>query len=272
MYISACCLKSSSFFIRFRREQSVDLVVYVVLFVKMAAPEEKQLYDVAPSQCLHVDSTSSDNAAQASSDSPDQPSQCLDVVCTPSDNAAESSGDSTNQPDKHVRCILAKVRDKFKINFDQIVADLSDKSLLNAAVTEREMYNVLQPVLERRRLTRMFLTPRQDKKLTQTLPIYSQHEQLSKATSHLERVGPICFTGCCSPSLTMDKKSLGLIQRYRSTLRLGDRVKCIVKLQDSYVDCLHLKVVKSTTCKEHPLQLIDAPLHTTVARVGSRFG
>ena len=272
MYISACCSKIKLIFIRFRREQSVDLVVNVVLFVRMAAPEEKQLFDVAVSQCLHVVSTSSDNAAQASSDSPDKPRQCLDVVSTPSDNAAESSGDSTNQPDKPVRCILANVRDKFKIIFDQIVADLSDRSLINVAMTEREMYYVLQPVLERKRLTRVFLTPRQGKKLTQTLPIYSQHEQFRKATSHLEREGQICFTGCCSPSLTMDEKSLGLIQRYRSTLRLGDRVKCIVKLQDSYVDCLHLKVVKSTTCKEHPLQLIDAPLHTTVSRAGSRFG
>eukprot|EP00117_Sycon_ciliatum_P043232 scpid99710/ scgid31336/ len=223
----------------------------------MAALEEKQLFDVAVSQCLHVVSTSSDNAAQASSDSPDKPRQCLDVVSSPSDNAAESSGDSTNQPDKPVRCVLANVRDKFKIVFDQIVADLSDRSLINVAVTEREMFNVLQSVLEKRRLTRMFLTPRQDKKLTQTLPIYSQHEQLSKATSHLERVGPICFTGCCSPSLTVDEGSLRRIRRYKTILRLGDRVHCTARL--IYSSSLtvgsyyRLNVIKSRTCKEHPL-------------------
>ena len=57
-------------------------MVNFVLFVKMTTPEEKQLYDVASSQCLDGVPTSSDNVAEPSIDSPVQPNQCLDVVCT----------------------------------------------------------------------------------------------------------------------------------------------------------------------------------------------
>ena len=205
--------------------------------VNMAEFEEKECCDTKLSQCVGVRSTSSDNNVKASSDSP-----------------------NNDEGEKPV-CILAVSRDKFGIVFDKIVSELSDKSFLNLALTERKMFEDLQPAM-RKRQTRMWMTPRQDKTCIQTLTIYSHGDQLDKAMNHLiyqER--PICFTGCCSPSLTMDEDSLRLIQRYKTISRLADRVHCTVRaIYSSYFtvgSCLHLKVIKSRTCKEHPLQLFS---------------
>ena len=157
-------------------------------------------------------------------------------------------------------CILAVCRDRFGIVLDKIVRELSDRSFLDLALTERKMFEDLQPAL-RKRQTRMLMTPRRDTTFRQALTIYSHPEQFNRATSHLVRGEPICFTGCCSPSLTVDKESVRLIQRYKTILRLGDRVNCTVQLlySSNFAAALHLQVVKSKTCKEHPLQLICEP-------------
>ena len=108
------------------------------------------------------------------------------------------------------------------------------------------------------------MTPRQDKTIIQTLTIYSHREQLDKAMYHLARDRPICFTGCCTPSLTVDEGSLRLIRRYKTISRLGDMVHCTVRLIFSsnltVGSYWHLKVIKSRTCRQHPLQLICEPL------------
>ena len=187
-------------------------------------------------------------------------SQCVAVVSTSSDNNIKASSDSPgrDQEEKPV-CTLAVFRDRFGIVLDKIVRELSDRSFLNLVLTERKMFEDLQPAL-RKRQTRMFMTPRQDTTFRQALTIYSHPEQFNKATSHLMRGEPICFTGCCSPSLTVDEASLRLIRRYKTILRLGDRVNCTVRLlySSNFPPAwhLHLQVVKSKTCKEHPLQLI----------------
>ena len=205
----------------------------------MAEFEEKECCDTKLSQCVAVVSTSCDNNVKASSDS--------------------QVKDQEDKPE----CILAEFRDRFGIVFDTIVRELSDRSFLNIALTERKMFEDLQPAL-RKRQTRMLMTPRQDTTFRQTLPIYGHREQYDKAIIHLRFVGPICFTGCCSPSLTVDEESLRRIRRYKHCLRLGDSVRCTVQLLDISVPrnvChLHLKVVKSQTCEEHPLQLMYVPL------------
>ena len=203
----------------------------------MAEFEEKECCDTKRSQCFAVVSTSSETNVKASSDSP-----------------------HNDQEEKPV-CILAECRDRFGIVFDIIVSELSDRSFLNLALTERKMYENLQHAL-RKRQTRMFMTPRQGKMFIQTLTISSHREQFYKAMYHLARGGPICFTGCCTPSLTVDEELLRLIRRYKTILRLGDRVNCTVQLlySSNFAADLHLQVVKSKTCKEHPLQLICEPL------------
>ena len=204
----------------------------------MAEFEEKECCDTKRSQCVAVVSTSSETNVKASSDySP-----------------------HIDQEEKAV-CILAESRDRFGIVFDTIVSELSDRSFLNLALTERKMFENLQHTL-RKRQTRMFMTPRQDKTFIQTLTISSHREQFYKAMYHLARGGPICFTGCCTPSLTVDEESLRLIRRYKTILRLGDRVNCTVRLLYSFNLTVgsNLQVVKSKTCKEHPLQLICEPL------------
>ena len=206
----------------------------------MAEFEEKECCDTRLSQCVAVGSTSSDNNVKASTDSPE-----------------------SDEGDKPV-CILAVSRDKFVIVFDKIVSELTDKSFLNLALTERKMFEDLQPAM-RKRQTRMWMTPRQDKTFIQKLTIYSHDEQFYKAMHHIKGGRPICFTGCCSPSLTVDEESLGLIRRYKSILRLGDRVHCTARLIFSSSltvgSYYRLKVIKSRTCKEHPLQLISQYFH-----------
>ena len=186
-------------------------------------------------------------------------SQCVGVVSTSSDNNVKASSDSANNDEEEKPvCILAVCRDKFGIVFDKIVSELSDKSFLNLALTERKMFEDLQPAM-RKRQTRMWMTPRQEETFIQRLTIYSHCDEFDKAMSHIYLGKPICFTGCCSPSLTMDEESLGLNRRYKTILRLGDRVHCTVQLYSSsftVVSYWHLKVIKSRTCKEHPLQLI----------------
>ena len=156
-------------------------------------------------------------------------------------------------------CILAVFRDRIGIVFDTIVRELSDRSFLNLALTERQMFEDLQPAL-RKRHTRMLMTPRQHTTFRQTFPLCSHIEQFDKAIVHLRFVGPICFTGCCSPSLTVDEGSLRRIRRYKTILRLEDSVRFIVQLLGvsllRNVCHIRLKVVKSESCKEHPLQLI----------------
>ena len=205
----------------------------------MAEFEEKECCDTKLSRCVGVVSTSSDNNVKASSDSPDN-----------------------DEGEKPV-CILAVSRDKFGIVFDKIVSELSDKSFLNLALTERKMFEDLQPAM-RKRHARMWMTPRKDKTFIQTLtiyPFYIHDEQFYKAKQHIERGRPICFTGCCSPSLTMDEELLRLIRRCKTILRLGDMVHCTARLIFSSSLTVgsywHLKVIKSRTCKEHPLQLIS---------------
>ena len=131
--------------------------------------------------------------------------------------------------------------------FDKIASELSGGSVLNLALAERKMFEDLQPAMRKR----MFMTPKQDTTFMQSLPIYSHCEQFNNATSHLVCEGPICFTGCCSPSLTVVEESLGLIRRYKTSLGLGDSVKCIVRFLDpstaTPVGRLALKVVKSKT-------------------------
>eukprot|EP00117_Sycon_ciliatum_P025095 scpid105250/ scgid20905/ len=102
--------------------------------VNMAEFEDKECCDTRLSQCVAVVSTSSETNVKASSDSP-----------------------HNDQEEKPV-CILAECRDRFGIVLDKIVRELSDRSFLNLALTERQMFEDLQPAL-RKRKTRMFMTP-----------------------------------------------------------------------------------------------------------------
>ena len=215
-------------------------IVQLMLFfglLKMAEFEKKECCDTRLSQCVAVVSTSSDKNVNPSSDS--------------------QVKDQEEKPE----CILAVSRDRFWIVFDKIVRELSDRSVLNLALTEHKMFEDLEPAM-RKRQTRLWLTPRQDKTFIQTLtiyPFYIHDEQFYEAKYHIERGRPICFTGCCSPSFTMDEESLRLIRRCKTILRLGDMVHCTVRLIfSSYirVSFWQLKVIKSRTCKKHPLQLI----------------
>ena len=207
--------------------------------VNMAEFEDKECCDTRLSHCVAVVSTSSEN------------------------NVKESSDPQVKDQEENPVCILSVFRERFGIVFDTIVRELSDRSVLNLALTERQMFEDLQPAL-RKRHTRMLMTPRQDTTFMQTLPIYSNCEQLKKTMAHLMHVRSICFTGCCSPSLTVDEGSLRLIRRYKTILRLGDSVKCSIEVLDTHADRfvaqLPLQVVKSETCKEHPLQLLYVPL------------
>ena len=157
----------------------------------MAEFEEKECCDTKLSQCVAVVSTSSDNNVKASSD--------------------PQVKDQEDKPE----CVLTVFRDRFGIVFDTIVRELSDRSFLNIALTERKMFEDLRPAL-RKRPTRMLMTPRQDTMFRHALPIYGHHEQYDKAIIHLRFVGPICFTDCCSPSLTVHEESLRRIRRFKT--------------------------------------------------------
>ena len=186
-----------------------------------------------------------------------QPSQSFATVSISSEIDTEGSYDSheKDQEESENTSILAIFRDNIWIVFDEIMNELSSRSVLNLALTESTMYVALLPVLEKRKAKwwTFLRTPRQYPRTQKLLSIVGRNETLKAAMSYMSEEKAICFTGCCTPPLTDDRHCQYLLQRYRKKLRLGDRLIC------HFIGLIHvvvnLQVIESKTCKEHPLQL-----------------
>ena len=192
----------------------------------MSAPAEIQYYDIEVGLCLDVVSTSSANNAQVYNDSPDE-----------------------EQPEN----ILSLFRSRLPILLDLIVSTLSNKGVLNLALTECGMYTALLPVLEKRRADfwTFLRTPRNNPGTDLVRGIAGRDKPLEAALSYMSEMGVICVTGCCTPPLTEGGNCQRLLRRHKKTLRLGEKV--VIYFRGPMI--VYLQVVESKTCKQHPVQL-----------------
>ena len=184
-------------------------------------------------------------------------SQSFDAVSISSENNIEDSYDS-HEEDQEEPSILATFRDIW-IVFDQIISELSSRSVLNLAITDSRMYVALSPVLEKRKAAfwTLLRTPRQHPQSDTLRAVLLSERTQAEHVSSLRKWSTICVSGCCSP-FTHYIVFQNQLRRLQKTLRLGDFVYFIFQLdQASYLKhaVIILQAFESVICQGHPLEL-----------------
>ena len=185
-------------------------------------------------------------------------SQSFDAVSISSENDIEDSYDS-HEEDQEEPSILATFRDIW-IVFDQIISELSSRSVLNLAITDSRMYIALSPVLEKRKAVfwTLLRTPRQHPQCKTLRAVLLSNRTQAEHVSSLRKWSTICVSGCCSP-FTHFIVFQNQLRRLQKTLRLGDFVYFIFLLDKaSYFKryaVVILQAIESVICQGHPLEL-----------------
>ena len=152
---------------------------------------------------------------------------------------------------------LPAIRDHFYMVFSLIVIGLPNSSVQELALSEKRMYQTLVPELERRKAEYWshFRTPRQEGGLEQLVPLLCWSDEVESVTEYLCEAETICITGCCSESFFQGHFWIDVLEFYKRTLRVGDRVICYgIHIDGSMPLSQTLEVVEAKTCLKHPVQ------------------